>query len=68
MPDDPKLRDSVNIEKTTAINPASISETCALCSLVIPESGVAWRLMSTTGPGGAIHQKVHAACFKEAGS
>ena len=60
--DEPKLRESVNISKTTAINPANIGDVCALCDQKIPESGVAWRLMTTTGPGGSIHQKVHSAC------
>lgn len=63
MTDEPKLRDSVNIEKTTALNPANISDTCMVCDLTIPESGVGWRLVSETGLGGAIHRKVHATCY-----
>lgn len=66
MTEEPReLRRSVNIEKTTAVSPATIGETCSVCNLIIPESGVAWRMKVTTGPGGSIFQKVHSACYGE---
>lgn len=53
-----KLRESVNIAKTTANNPAAVPDQCGNCGLTIPESGTPWRIDTVQG----IFRKVHKTC------
>jgi hypothetical protein len=56
-----KLRESVNIAKTTANNPAAIPDSCGNCGLTIPESGIPWRIDKVLG----VFRKVHKNCPEE---